>query len=300
MLTQTEGPSRGVILCADDYALSEGVSRGIRELATAGRLSATSALVTLPRWPADAALLRPLRAGLAVGLHLNLTLGQPLGEMPRLGRGGHFPTVDALVRRSLTGRLDLAEIEREIRRQLVAFVEHFGFTPDHIDGHQHVHVLAGVRHALFAAMASVPGLGCPPLRNPSDTVLRIIRRGLEPGKALTVAALARGFGRNASAHGHSINQGFAGFSSFSRQSPYADELDRAMRQPGLCHLVMCHPGHGDEELARLDPVVARREDELAALAASPGLTERIGRPRRSPDGPSLGDWAEMVPHATRR
>ena len=36
-----------IILCADDYALTEGVSRAIGELAAAQRLSATSVLVNV-------------------------------------------------------------------------------------------------------------------------------------------------------------------------------------------------------------------------------------------------------------
>ena len=36
-----------IILCADDYAMTEGVSRAIGELAAARRLSATSVMVDL-------------------------------------------------------------------------------------------------------------------------------------------------------------------------------------------------------------------------------------------------------------
>ncbi|MGA8169409.1 MAG: ChbG/HpnK family deacetylase, partial [Methylocystis sp.] len=41
-----------ITLCADDYALSYGVSAGILEALRAGRLSAVSALTNGPRWPA--------------------------------------------------------------------------------------------------------------------------------------------------------------------------------------------------------------------------------------------------------
>src|SRR5208283_1383889 len=66
---------KSITLCADDYALSYGVSAGILEALRAGRLSATSALTNGPRWPA---LGRDLARGefdADVGLHLNLTLG---------------------------------------------------------------------------------------------------------------------------------------------------------------------------------------------------------------------------------
>jgi predicted glycoside hydrolase/deacetylase ChbG (UPF0249 family) len=41
-----------IAICADDYGLSYGVSAGIIEALEAGRLSAVSALVNGPRWPA--------------------------------------------------------------------------------------------------------------------------------------------------------------------------------------------------------------------------------------------------------
>ena len=47
-----------IILCADDYAMTEGISRAIGELAAAKRLSATSVMVNTPHWPAAAPRLR--------------------------------------------------------------------------------------------------------------------------------------------------------------------------------------------------------------------------------------------------
>ena len=46
------GSFRNVILCADDFGLADGVSRGIVELAEMGRLSATGAMTNMPglRW----------------------------------------------------------------------------------------------------------------------------------------------------------------------------------------------------------------------------------------------------------
>src|SRR5688500_29751 len=85
--TETSGSRDGgrmIILCADDYGLTEGVSRAIGELAAAKRLSATSVLVTSPHWPASAPRLCAHRGRLSVGLHLDLTLAGPLGPMPRL------------------------------------------------------------------------------------------------------------------------------------------------------------------------------------------------------------------------
>ena len=109
------------------------------------------------------------------------------------------------------------------------------------------------------------------------------------GKARAVAALAFGFGDGARRHGLSTNAGFSGFSSFDVNEPYGEELERALRQPGPCHIVMCHPGHPDADLAALDPVVERRRMEYEALMRDASLVERIWRPARGADGPPV-DW----------
>ena len=148
-----------VILIADDYALTTGVSRAICELAGAGRLSGTSALVTRPGWPDDADLLRPLRDHLAIGLHFNLTLGEPLGAMPIFAPQGRLPSVSTVTRGAILGMLPEPDIEAEFARQLEAFEVALGAPPDFIDGHQHVHALPGIRNCLFRVLqAAAPYL----------------------------------------------------------------------------------------------------------------------------------------------
>ena len=76
-------------------------------------------MVTFSRWPEDARRrLADIRGKVAVGLHLNLTLGHPLGSMPGLAPEGVLPPVSMLVKRAVLGRIDPQEIEAEARRQL--------------------------------------------------------------------------------------------------------------------------------------------------------------------------------------
>ena len=55
---------------------------------------------------------------------------------------------------------------------------------------------------------------------------------------------------------------------------------------------MCHPGHPDAELARLDPVVERRRMEYDALMRDVSLPSLIWRPSRKADGPTLA-WPRL-------
>lgn len=257
---------RRVVLCADDYGLSEAVSRGILELARAGRISATGAMTNCPAWATTAAPLRELGDRVAVGLHLNLTTGAPLGPMPRFAPGGRFPRMGDVLARALTGRLSLVEIAGEIERQLRAFETAFGARPAFVDGHQHVHVLPGIRGALLRTLQD-GGYRDLWLRDPSDAVAAIWARDVGSRKALAVNALALGFRNAARRAGFDTNEGFSGFSPFDPAVPPEQIFSCAFERLGSRPVVMCHPGYIDEELRRLDPVGETRTQELAYLAS---------------------------------
>ena len=253
-------------LCADDYAMAPGVTRGILEALEAGALTATSAMTTSSHWPKAAEALRPHGERADIGLHLNLTLGPPLGAMPDLAPAGTLPRVGALIGAARRGRLPLDEVAVEIDRQLDAFAAAYGRPPDHVDGHQHVHVLAPVRRLLIEALRR---RGWRPwLRDSGDRPMRTLRRRSTPLKAVGVAVLAQGFAAASHRAGLATNDGFAGFSSFAALPPYAEQFERFLDAPGSTHLVMCHPGYVDDALRRLDPVVDSRERELGFLLSA--------------------------------
>lgn len=260
-------------LCADDYGMAPGVSRGILELASAGRISAASAMTNLPDWPRAALAWREAGPPADLGLHLTLTTGAPLGAMPRLAPAGRLPTLRAVIE----ARDATAEIEAEFSRQIEAFTAAMDRAPSHIDGHQHVHALPHVRAALFCALARA-GLGALRLRDCGDRLDRLLRRPGARAKALTIAALTRGFAAQARRMGHTCNEGFAGVSRFVAGADLAVAFATYLVAPGPRHLIMCHPGLVDEALIALDPVTQARESELAFLRSDrwPALMDAHG------------------------
>jgi chitin disaccharide deacetylase len=256
---------RSVILCADDFGLADGVSRGIVELAEMGRLSATGAMTNMPGWRRAARSLMPLRDRTAVGLHLNLTAGSPLGPMPRLTPSGRFPTLKDLLPKALKRQLPGSEIAEEISRQIDAFEEAFGDAPAFVDGHQHVHVLPAIRPALIQTLKARGYAGRVWLRDPSDKAMAILRRPIGRNKALIVKSLARGFARSAHAAGFRTNRGFSGFAPLDLSVPVARVFEEAFSKLGAHPLVMCHPGYVDDELRALDPALESRVEELNYL-----------------------------------
>ena len=253
-----------IVLCADDFGLTGPVSEAILDLIGRGRLTATSAMTNLPAWESYAPDLLALSDRAALGVHLNLTAGPPLAPMPNFAPAGELPAFGAVAAAALRGALPLEEIEAEIGRQIDAFEDAAGRLPDFLDGHRHVHVLPGIRGALFRALERRGLAGRLWLRDPADRLSRILARRRNAGKALVVAALATGFGREARRRGFATNDGFSGFSAFGG-IPFATEMASFLESPGPRHLVMCHPGVPDEDLARLDAVTTRRREEYDHL-----------------------------------
>lgn len=255
-----------LIVCADDYALTPGVSRAIRELIAAGRISATSVMTACPLWPDEAPALAAVSGNADIGLHLTLTDQAPLGAMPKLAPQGRLPPIGKVVRASLLGQLPIVEIEAEIARQLERFVEVWRRPPAHVDGHHHVHQLPGIRGALLRILER-KGFRTPYLRSCHEPLSRIMARGITPAKALLISSLGAGFVRAASAHGLAVNEGFSGIYDLSAEDQGLEDLfARFIRHLGPRPLMMCHPGYSDAALAGLDTMTGQRDLERAFFA----------------------------------
>lgn len=257
---------RPLVLCADDYGMNRGVNGAILELGSAGRISATSCMTNAPGWPEAAGSLPRPGGGMACGLHLTLSWGGPLGPMPRFAPGGAFPPLGRVMRAALLGRLPVAEIAAEVGRQFDAFGDALGRPPDFIDGHQHVHVLPGIRAILLAEAARRGWMGRVWFRDPSDRVVAILRRRVGAPKALLVAALSSGFGAAAGRAGFGTNDGFAGFSPFDPRRDLAREMGAFLTDLGSRPLVMCHPARPCPD-SGADAIAASRLREFALLSS---------------------------------
>lgn len=257
-----------VTVIADDYALSGGVTAGILALGRDGRLSGTGAMVSSPRWRQDAPALRDMPDGFQTGLHLTLTGPfPPLGPLGRLCPTGRLPTVGRWLALSHGGSLHRspvrAALAAEIERQFDAFEQAMGRPPHFVDGHQHVHLLPGIRPLVLAAVQQRrPGTIW--LRDCYEAPSRVLARGVATGKALFIAALARGLARQAARRGIPTNRGFAGIYDF--QGDFPALMPRFLMGTGPGAVIMVHPALPDAELAGLDPVVTARQGEMAYLS----------------------------------
>ncbi|MFI5015080.1 MAG: ChbG/HpnK family deacetylase [Hyphomicrobiales bacterium] len=255
------------VLCADDFALNEGVSGAILDLLRRNRISATSAMTNRENWLAAAPRLRQFGGAVDLGVHLNLTCGSPLGVMSSFAPSGELPALGRVLRWALWGRLPTAEISDEFQRQIDAFARAMGREPDFLDGHQHVHAFPGIREALYAALSALGLARRLYVRDPADRFRAIAARRLCAGKAMVIARLARGFGDALQARAIAANAGFAGIVPFNPRRDYAADFACFLRSPGERHLVMCHPGYVDGGPDARDPVGATRPKEHGFFAS---------------------------------
>jgi chitin disaccharide deacetylase len=237
---------RRIWLCADDYGISPGVNRAIRDLIARGRLNATSVMVIGPAIGLDevsalcAVAADSARCG--IGLHATLTAPfRPLTMHFQPLDGGMFLSFPKLLRAGLLRRLDPEIIHAELMVQFATFQELFGRPPDFVDGHQHAQLFPIVRDAFLTAAR----LGAP--------------------KALFLDILSAQFRRRAARAGVAFNPGFAGAYDFSGQPDFGALMRGFLDGLPDDGLVMCHPGLVDETLLGLDSLTVQREHEYAFL-----------------------------------
>src|SRR4030081_1443393 len=125
--------TRRIWLCADDYGLSPGVNRAIRDLIERGRLNATSVMMVGPSiGREEASALKTAAANsprCAIGLHVTLTAPfRPLTMHFKPLDGGMFLAFPKLLRAGLLRQLDTEIVHAELMVQLAAFSELFGRT----------------------------------------------------------------------------------------------------------------------------------------------------------------------------
>ncbi|HMW17415.1 MAG TPA: ChbG/HpnK family deacetylase [Accumulibacter sp.] len=254
-----------LVICADDFGMSAAVDQGIVELAAGGCLSAVSCLADAPELRSRAAALRALPVD--IGLHLNFT--------ERFDDETFFLPLPRLIVSSYLGRLDRQMVIEAIDRQCQRFEEHFVGPPHFIDGHQHVHQLPIIRHALLEVIGRrYPGraLWLRSTRVRRGVNPRVVRPGYTL-KATIIATLGeRALRRLVSTRGWRMNDSLLGVYDFSAsEQQYAALLDGWFDAAHDGDLLMCHPA---KSATAGDPLGEQRVREYTVLSA-PRFADRL-------------------------
>jgi chitin disaccharide deacetylase len=184
----TPPPDRRLLIVnADDYGLTRGVSRAIIEAHRDGVVTSTSVLPVGPAFEATARWLHDV-PGLGVGAHLTLVGEDPpllsAGEIPTLvdARGGFALSWRRFLARATAGRIDPDDVRRELDAQLQRLAG-AGLAVDHLDSHQNLHLWPMVRSVVLELgdRYGIPAARVTrsSARSPVGVVVRSLARRLE-------------------------------------------------------------------------------------------------------------------------
>jgi len=177
--------TRNLIINADDFGLNSGVNRGIIECHQKGIVTSTTLMVNCPGTK-EAAELAKENPELGVGLHFNVTVGQPISKRisSLTDKDGFFWPRKQFEKKAVTGKIMPKDIEEELHLQW-DILESLGITATHIDSHQHVHALPGISSIVlaFAKEKNVP-VRIPQEKNIMHHVLSL--RSIHPKNILTL------------------------------------------------------------------------------------------------------------------
>jgi len=254
---------RYLIINADDFGLTPGVTRGILEAHARGVVTSASAMPNMPGF-SGAAHDASRYPGLGVGIHLTLTAGAPV--LPPSEVASLVDRTGAFFRRP--ARQCLFGGEHDVHREWEAQVGVFlasGLKPTHLDSHHNVHLYPPY---LDIACRLAKRHGIPALRviRPDDPPVRQVPAPLR----YWYAALLRRSVIQVSRAGLEFPDRMASLTGGTDAQKLQDRLAAFLAEMagerGIAELA-CHPGYVDEELASLSSLRQEREADLAMLCS---------------------------------
>jgi hypothetical protein len=255
-------PRIRIVLNADDFGLTPGVDSAILELLQRGRLSGVSSITTAPLWETDGPRLAPFAATADIGLHFALTEVPTLPAVRRRRKDGTPFTFADVHAAAWTGRIDVDVVLDELRLQWNRVRDVVGRAPSHLDSHQHVHQLPGVRRAVLAFLDGLPAVERPYVRTCVERRRTILRRNVDNVRALAFGWAGARLARALRERGIATNDGFSGVYNFA-DADYRALFRRFLKDVRERTIVICHPAAAE---APNDPIVAARTREYAYLA----------------------------------
>ncbi len=259
-----------IVLCADDYGQALAISQGIIHLIQHNRLSATSCMVNTLYWFEHAKWLMPYQAQIDIGLHFNLTTGQPLSREYAERHGDRFFKLPILLSKAFLRQLNGPAIEAECHAQLDAFQDAMGFLPRHIDGHQHIHQFPIIREALMRVYEKRLREHHAYVRLVNESI-KIRDLFYEIKKIVIHATGTQALKRLLVKHQIPYNQTFAGVYAFAKADHYTQLFPSFLSKIGDKGLILCHPGLASSEAS--DEIANARYAEYQYLASSQFLDD---------------------------
>lgn len=252
-------------VCADDYGITDNVNNSIIKLIDNNRITETSCIVLTNNFEKNLKELIKRKQKIDIGLHLTLTNFLPLTKFNILKKNNKLPSITLLFLYLLFHKKILNIIKKEIDSQYNKFVKCFGFKPDFIDGHHHVHQFPHMgKLILLLIKKNYNKDEYPWVRLSSDKLYKIIYRKNSIIKAIFISLFSNNIKKNM-IKDIKFNIGFSGFYNFSNEYNYEKRFPNFLNNIVSGHLLMVHPGINDKKLLSIDKATISREKEYKFL-----------------------------------
>lgn len=234
--------SKLLVINGDDLGLLPEIDRGLARAAEEGIMSSVSLLANGPSF-ANGAAICLAQPGLGVGVHLALAEGRALTAWDDggMGRGpGKLLPVDyrQFIRDFILRRINIQRVTVELRAQLERILG-AGIRPDHLDGHQHLHLFPPVAPA-FAGLGREYGIDA--VRFPG------VSGGSDGGAGWKGRLLRMGARRSTRSYGSAFTRPESLLGADCSGRLTLDAFRRLVKDfsagPASTAELMCHPGDG--------------------------------------------------------
>ena len=273
---------------ADDFGLTDGINRAVRNLHQCGALTSTTLMAAAPRFH-EAVEISQTQKRLGVGCHIVLVDGTAIAHptaVPTLldasrSRGSEprfRATLGEFVRDLYLGRIDSAHIEQEAIAQILR-LQQAGVAVTHVDTHKHTHMFPPV---LKGVMRAAQACNIRAIRNPFEPAWSV---AATPGAGLVrtwqvrlLATLRHSFWRLIRQREFTTTEGCVGVAATGTMNEITLRalLDRL---PDGTFELVCHPAYVDDELmATRTRLQQSRQVELDALQTLPSILGAVGFP----------------------
>jgi predicted glycoside hydrolase/deacetylase ChbG (UPF0249 family) len=243
-----------LIVNADDYGHTPGISEGIRQAHLKGVVSSTTSMMNGPHIDRELPELIRQCPRIGTGVHLVITVGEPLLPVEKLPRlmslspdGQHlFKEVGAFL-----DLVDPVELKAEWTAQIEKFIHLTGRAPDHLDAHHHAMCFGEPFFRVYLELAREYGCAVRPMVEGSPLAWN---RMVQELKIPMPTKLDTRF--------------------------YDEGVTKVMLATMIAEMPegvtewMCHPGLVDDQVRAISDYNDRRNDEVAMLT-DPDLHLRI-------------------------
>jgi predicted glycoside hydrolase/deacetylase ChbG (UPF0249 family) len=276
---RTHVSRRDIIFNADDFGLCASINAGVIASHRRGLVRSSSLICTGDAFEeaADYAVKNP---SLDTGLHLSLVDGAPISDprvVPTLVRkdGRFHSSYASFLTHYLSGKIDLADVDREFRAQLRRAAD-AGLHISHLDSHQHLHVLPAI---LEIAIRLANENGIPTIRHPDESgaVFRFFtwrfKRAVQALGLQLTCRMNRGRLAEGNVHGVDHFLGMMDAGRWNRESLPA----RIRSLPEGLTEICCHPRSEPVTEAAYDWGYQYREElDVLTCAELPELLHQLG------------------------